>query len=419
MRKGQVIGGGLLALALLTPIGIWQFGAWRDRAALEDELRKARADGLATTPAEFTAMLPKIDPAQNAAPYYVDLTNMRGLSRGNYLQLTWLVDFDPKPANLSLAKSTLAANKRRLNLIEKAVLLPHCRMPRKWEDGAAMLLPDLAEAKDAARLLVLRGAVAASEGRHEDAILDIRRAFKVADHVSQDPTKIGKLAGHAIRVLSLRHLSHWAFRYRPHQGYLAELERGIDEIETPDLKSDYRYDLVEALSIVELCSTEEGRFKLGIKPDDIKTKDQVESFFQSETKGKLRIVRAVRATFAALDLPREQVDEAHAAARKELHLGMKSFPMAASLFSMLTEDGAGGEFRVTDYLKGPENYRVVYRTVVRALKAGVPKYMDTSDLVSPFSGKAVSYFFNGREISIEYSQRGGSKATLLIPPRKP
>lgn len=402
------------------PLGVKLISDRRDEAAYQEQLRFARAEGQPTEGSEYVAYIRTAKPEENAAPLYAryaaSVLSERGPRAPDFDALDNALTFDPSAQNLDAARRELVAYRSQLELIDQATRLPRCWFDRDWV-GMATLFPEYARMKSAARVAALRGSVAAHEGRVSEAIADVRRVFAIATHAGEEPHMIARLVQEAIYGIGLKHLAAWAFVHRDRPEYAKALQAAVDAFPKPQPKEEHRGDLYDVLSMIELCSTPEGRSDLGLKEDDLpQGPERFFSLLLSKSKARIRIVSAARAKYAALDLPVAERSAAIAAATDEMGRALLAFPTAARILDLLSSGGAA--FAQADRQEYWTAKRQMDIALARALQGpAIPKTMDTQDLKSPFDGKPLTYRFDGKQITIEVSDSGaaGGPEALKFP----
>lgn len=398
----------LIAIALVA-VAVSGLGWWRrvipDRE-LDKELRLARAEGIPTSAAEFAATIPRAENHENAAPYYRKLLGLRrvGLDVG----LADIADavFGASPGSVARARAALSRNRQKLELVDQAILLPKCWFDRDWREGAAVVMPEFAEIKKAARLFALRGALSARQGHVDQALAQVRAMEVLSGHCRQETTAISALVGDSIHEIALQTLALWSMAYREER-YVQAIEGLITRMPKADIKSDNRAGLHEILSMIELCSTKEGRASLGLAEEDIGAAEKIFQILIDRRKAKVDIVRQHRRIWKALDLPRKQ----RAAAIEEIDIALSrsllAFPTAADVYASLS---AG--VPVTDRQVHLDRWKVQYQAVLRALRPKhIPSKIKTADLIDPEDGSELKYSFDGKQIRITLGP-----STLKLPP---
>lgn len=388
MVRSVVIG---LSLAATFGIG-WQ-DARDTKDAFEAQLRLARAAGFATTHAEYAAGLPKVTGSDNAAPFYLP-SEPRKISSDAGLHLEVLAE-EPSGENLAKAKDYLTRQRDRLTQIELAVQKPYCRFDRDWRDGAAVLLAEYSQMRQAAQLLMLRGVVAAAEGRQEAAIRDIDRTRVVARHLEGESMAVPTLIAISIRASGLRLLAEWSLPEDSRQAYLDALRKSLDDAPRDVLRARWNDELCNLLSTIDLCSTEKGRAKLGLTEDEVAPGEGLFANLIDPWTARSNLVAAYLAVWKSLDEPLEvrlRVFDAHEPAMTK---AMLSFLTASKLVdpSSLRNTLALRERWISQL----RQWEVVHRALTQT---PIPESMPLSDIVSPFDGKPLGYQFDGKQIVV-------------------
>jgi hypothetical protein len=400
-----------------------KLSAARDEAAFQAQLRLARAEGIPTNWREFAATIPTATPSENAAPLYRALKpHHKDLLSGNKKD-TGTVDvqliFHPSVTSEADASAVLANNKVALDIIDKAVKRPKCWFDRDWSIGAAaVLMPELADMKGAARLLALRGSLSATHGDVNAAIADAKRVFVIAGHAGQEGTQISHLVQEGIYDIGVRNLAYWAFTHQDNPAYRLAFKVALDNFPKPNLKQEYRDELFGILSMIDLCATKEGRAELGLREEDIGAAEKIMPLLTSQSKARIRIVQAEREYWSALDRPLKERAELIDKIRLELNMAFISFPTAANVYWNLSSGEDGAVIREPLWQGKVMRYKVLLRAL--QISKTPPRKIDTSHLLSPFDGKPVTYTFDGKQIVISTSSsEADSKPTQLkIPPDK-
>lgn len=91
-----------------------------------------------------------------------------------------------------------------LDLLRRATDKPGCRFDRDWSRPSIdMLLPEIQEMRQAARLLALAARRAAADGDGEQAIIDIIRIHRLGLHAASEPLLVCALVGQAIDMVAI------------------------------------------------------------------------------------------------------------------------------------------------------------------------------------------------------------------------
>mgnify|MGYP006998739677 CR=1 FL=1 len=390
-----------MSIVIAVP-AIWFFVKARtDEAAFQKQLSLARKEGLPTTAEEFIATLPKVAPEDNAAPYYRQLRGKLGNTSEWAALMQGLMYGDTHAVSIRRAKEELTNREEALTLIAEAIRRPKCSFDRDWKLGLAVLLPEFADMKSAARVLLLRGAMAAVTGRANDAIADIRNMLKVANHCKDGSTAIPELVGESIELIAMRALADWSYKYRLPL-YSQELKRVLKQRHKPEPKRESRDILFSTLILLEQVSTTEGRQSLGISSQDeeVNRVERLFGFILDKGSAKVKLVESIREGWKALDAPIDQRRYRVRQASYNTSMALLAFPMAGRVSDAL---GYGDE-NVPCRVELWKCHQLFYQGALRALSEKViPKAIRTDDLLSPFDGKPLIYRFDGRQIVIQVS----------------
>jgi hypothetical protein len=221
-----IIGGAWIASAGLSPRGTPAAAAWPVLAlAGAFVLAKAVAAGTLLFNANAVAaegrmlrveaaqiMAAALPPApaanDNAAPLYLRAFTL--LAADKQLSEAESLFQDPLTADVASPEVTasLVRHTATLDLLRRATDKPGCRFDRDWSRPSFdMLLPEVAEMRQAARLLVLAARRAAADGNNEQSLADVVRIHRLAVHAAGEPFLISGLVGQAIDTLTLETLA--------------------------------------------------------------------------------------------------------------------------------------------------------------------------------------------------------------------
>jgi len=409
-RRTTLIALGALVVLVGGPAAMVAYRNIQIAREYEGELRLARSEGLATNSEDFASLIPTADPSDNAAPHYAKLRGLAG-SLSDLRSLEQRLTYQPTASALEEAERVVSSSQTALDIAEEATKLPKCWFDRDWSLGAAVLMPELSEMRTLARLLALRGAIAAYRGDAAAALADIARIRTVAAHARSDRTAIALLSGDAMEQIAMNSLAGWAHMHRDQPAYRKALARLIEDLPRPDPKLETRGNLFEALSIIELCSTPEGQAALGLKKEDLPGIERYAALLVNRAEARVKIVRAFRTQRAALDLPPGKRYAKLEAAATELRTAMMAFPTAHKVFFLLMDDT---QSKLLDHRETRwEANRQRWRGLVRALEGSQAQAkIKVDDLLSPFDGKPLEYLLKGRQMRLSVS---GDERALVVP----
>ena len=172
-------------------------------ANLAREEAAARREGIPLTAAALQKPLPP--PAQNAAPLYVKLTKLlhdKPLGLPKYAEgMDAFHSYTPQ--QIAAVRRTLAARQDVMTLIHQAADKPQCVFVRDWNQGTKLALPEYLPMREAARLIETESYLLACDGHYQEAIVNQRRGFQVADHAASDPVLLAYLVGVACESITL------------------------------------------------------------------------------------------------------------------------------------------------------------------------------------------------------------------------
>ncbi len=270
--------------------------------------------------------------------------------------------------------------------------------------------------KGAARLVSLRGSIAAVEGRTKDALADAERVLTIARHSGEEGHAISRMVAESITTIAMNDLATWASMHREEPAYRMALSEALKTLPQPDLRREHASDLFMLLSVIELLKSERGRTDLGLKQDDTSPYEPYMPFLVNQTAAKSEIVQAARLHWAEIAKPSPDTAVLRVAARKR-DQALQAFPTVADLYGIFNSSG-GASLRHESWVAR----RQVYTAALRALEGKAPpKAIKTDDLLSPFDGTPLTYKFDGKKISLAASgwQDGHNAHVVTIPPPKP
>ncbi len=396
--KMKLLVGGLIALVMIAFIAV-RMGRSRIHDEYLEQLRLARAEGLPTSGAEYAATIVPAAPSENAAAFYRQMKGMTGTKPSpSDIEKALIKDSDPKA--LAAAETYLGKNKEILHLADQATALPRCWFDRPWADGLAVLMPEYAYMKSAAKFLALRGSVAARSGQTDAALKDGSRIFTIALHAGEEGHALSRLVRDSLYVIGLRRLATWASMHPDQPAYRRAFVEALKKWPEPDPKKEFSADLYQLLDFVEMMRSPEGRAKIGLKPDEVAPIEKVLPLFVDREKARIEIVKKERNLWALLNNPSAQlVDLQDAVSARDGALFLAS-PTAADVYQKLLDPQGEDLQPKLSWLARHQQFEALGRV----LEAGsFPRSIKTSDLLSPYDGKPLKYRFDGKKVSFEVS----------------
>lgn len=110
-----------------------------------------------------------------------------------------------------------------------AALKPDCNFDRRYEDGVAMLLPNLAVFRTSVRLLSLKALAQANKGNMTGACDTLGTAIKISNHLQNEPILVSQLVRVACLQITANTLNNIADNFQipveNAKSFIAELEK--------------------------------------------------------------------------------------------------------------------------------------------------------------------------------------------------
>ena len=128
----------------------------------------------------------------------------------------------------------LAANAQALELLHKAATIEGCRFDLDFSRGNDMLLPHLAELRQAGRLLELQALMKVEGGKPDEAARAIADSFGAARALLKEPLLISQLVRMAVISLSVSGLERVLSRTALGDQQLTDLSKAIALQENPE-----------------------------------------------------------------------------------------------------------------------------------------------------------------------------------------
>jgi hypothetical protein len=403
---------GAAAVVVLTPAILVRMRTVSAEAALQNQYRLAHAEGIPTNAAEFQATIRPCLPSENAAPIYRKLKEFP--YPPNLSELRLHVQYHPSATNLQQAQKLLADNARFLGVADRAAALTRCWFDRDWSPGAATLMPEYAWMKSAARLVSLRGSVAANRGDVLAALASTDELDRIAAHAAEEGTQISALVSDSIRIMAISDLANWALGHPDEPRYRTLLRREITSFPRPDLRREHSDELFSLMSVLELSTTPEGRANLGMRSTDVSGFEKIAPILLNRPEARVKIVADYRRYWATFGPNKVDVKKARVA-YADMSMAMLAFPTGADVYQKLTDTDTNDPLmaRLNDW----QAKKTMYLALLEALGGSgkPPKSMDTSGFLSPYDDKPIRYRFDGKHITIEVPDGKDTPTSLQVP----
>ena len=212
------------------------------KSKLNARLDAIRAAGYPATCAELDAWYTIPESAENAADTFRDsFSHYNKWEEDKKRKLLPIVGEAELPLRTeplteetkALITQYLADNRQALELLHKGAAIEHSRYPVDLSKGFEVLMPDLSNIGDGAKLLTLEAVLHAENGKPEQAVDSITSAFGLACSLSKEPLIISQLIRNACQALAVSTLEHTINRTEFTDEQLADLSRTFINAEDP------------------------------------------------------------------------------------------------------------------------------------------------------------------------------------------
>ena len=250
--------------------------------------------------------------------------------------------------------------------------------------------------RQSVRLAGLRGSIAAAKGQPHEAIRNCREMLVVARHAAEEGTQISVISQHAIYLTAVRHLAIWAFIFRREKLYGLALKQALESWPKLDLQKMHRSDLLITQMVLKLSTTEEGRQKLGLKPEDVSSLEPIAPMLFSRSKADVKVVKEMRLAWEAYAQPANK----RADALDTIYDEMDSIRLAYPTGTMRSSESGPSHYEFC-FDKVWESRRVSYLALQKVLAIDpIPSKPDLNGFLSPFTRMPLAYSFDGKKIAI-------------------
>jgi hypothetical protein len=169
---------------------------------LRNEIARLKSTGYLLTKDQ---LIPHVPPGEkNAADIYQKAFDARRIAREDEEQLLGFPLSKWTPDTTTAARRVVSANSEYYRLVAEAARTPNCAFPTDWTAGVNMTFPELAKARELARMLQMHAALSAVDGRIDDSLADVGVMLRIAGHDQLAPVLIGQLVGYAIQGIAVQ-----------------------------------------------------------------------------------------------------------------------------------------------------------------------------------------------------------------------
>jgi len=177
--------------------------------AYQNAVAEAKKAGLPVSTSELARPMPP--PSENAALIYTQMLSTlkdSPLSEQDEILDTYCSEMSPSSADTAQATAALSRRADLMALVHQAAAIPGCVFERDWsaKNPAAIMLPEYAQVREAARFLSSESQVMAHNGQGVAAVHNEALGFRLAKHAGSDGMAIGFQVEMAIDQITMRAL---------------------------------------------------------------------------------------------------------------------------------------------------------------------------------------------------------------------
>ena len=214
----------------------------RSKSTLEARLDALRAAGYPTTPAELDRWYTIPDTADNAADKLIEAFSYYDNSDEERMEQMPVVGSGklPDPAEpfaqemKDLIANYLSDNQKALDLLHQAAAIEHSRYPIDLTDGFNVLMPELGDLRQGARLLQLQAVLHAANAESHLAVDSMATIFGIARSLDREPLLISQLVRISINRLGVSTLEQVLNRVELSESQLADMAQLLRATEDND-----------------------------------------------------------------------------------------------------------------------------------------------------------------------------------------
>jgi len=399
--RTEVVFLGWIAIVAVA-ISAWiHFARLADEAALKEQLDLAHREGMSTTWQEVLDGTPVPKSEENAAPIYVALFSFPKLDIQSIDESDRTLLDKATPESIRQASEIVAAFPKQLELIDRAATLPRCQFIGRDKGPLEYFGVDSYRLSGAAKLIALRGSIAATRGDALVAVKNAEEMMAIARHIDDDGLENSRIASDAVEESAVAHLLTWRLHHLGEKTYLNAVRRALQSWEPPDLRRMFRGQIVLALTVANAILTPDGRKELGFKTDDYGLTESFLASIRSQPKGRIALVSAGRKVWRALALPISKRRPVLEEADDRIESAMDAFPTP----HIEVERDPVDQWMYDQYWLAKIQ---LYKAALRAVSGKtVAKSIRTTDLPSPFDGKPLTFSFDGKQMLFVVSNSSG------------
>ncbi len=220
---------GCIGVPLLTcGIGGWLVYSRVSGSAtkLSNEIAKLKAHGVPTEIADL-APNPPVPNSENAANLYHDLgAQLKAIKNDPSVKL--LDDFynsdNPGP-DLSKVLQATRTHQAIFAVADKLISKPRVDFKRDYSNGVALLFPEYNDMRRIAKWQCSRARAQWMSGNRDAALLSLRAAYRVAEHISLEAHLIGQMVCTSITSICHRTLEYFVVDARNDPAFVQKVEK--------------------------------------------------------------------------------------------------------------------------------------------------------------------------------------------------
>ena len=227
MSKKAKIGLGCLSVFLICGIGAYVMPTMGNRRVLEEEKKKAAADGMALTAADMRKNMPP--ESENAADLYKKAISYYTSPAGKELSERMLKS--PRtatPAEYRAYYAMVKKHRELLSTLREAATKQKLYFDRHWEDGANVLFTEYAPIKSFTKMVTYSSHAEADAGNWREATSLLALGYKMSDHMGQEQSVIGGLVQIAMEAITGSGVEHYLKVFASQPAALAHMQKLLD-----------------------------------------------------------------------------------------------------------------------------------------------------------------------------------------------